>query len=367
LIVGEENMLGGKSASGVSPESISGADRHEKPAECRLRPPRQLSARYMNPEYDVLIIGGGPAGLSGALVLGRCGRRVLVCDDNRPRNARSHGVRGYLSRDGIAPADLLKVSREQLQHYPSVELRNVEVVDVNAVADGFEATLPDGVVVRSKKLLIATGLVDELPPIEGLRERWGDSVFPCPFCDGWEYRGRPMAVYGSEYNAACGFAQELLTWSQELTLLTDASDENLPHETERLRRLGIRVDRRRIAKLEGPGVELERIVFDDGSYLACNALFVMTRQHQRNGFAEKLGCRPDEEGTVPTTTLQHTRTRGVYAAGNASVGLQSAILAAAEGFKAAYAINEELIEDFVREKTGDLGMEPVCAVNTRRE
>ena len=262
-------------------------------------------------------------------------------------------MHGYLSRDGMPPAEFLDECRAQLKRYPTITLLHEEVTDVERFEGGFEATLATGKVYRGRKLLLATGLVDELPPIEGLRERWGSSVFPCPFCDGWEYRGRPMAVYGTGTSASCAFTLEMLTWSRELVLLTDGSDDDDPREVARLNRLGVRVERRRIQKLEGPGRELQQILLADGSRFPCEALFVMTSQHQRAGFAEKLGAHLTEDATVPTGPLQHTRVRGVYAAGNASVGLQAAILAAAEGFKAAYAINDELVEDWAAQQLGE--------------
>lgn len=302
----------------------------------------------MNTVYDVIIVGGGPAGLSGALVLGRCDRRVLVCDDGRPRNAKSHAMHGFLSRDGTPPNEFLEIARKDLQRYPSVEFKLIEVIDVQRADNQFHVTTADGGHLWGKKLLLTTGLVDELPPIPGLEERWGTSVFPCPFCDAWEFRGQPMAVMGCGLSASCSFALEMLTWTRNLTLLTDAAEEEDPPEIGRLHRMEIRVDQRKIARVGGPSPHLEYIEFTDGERLACRALFILTNQHQRTPFAERLGARLTQDQTVRTDGLQHTRQRGVYVAGNASVGLQAAILATAEGFKAAYAINDELIDDLLR-------------------
>ncbi len=310
--------------------------------------------------YDVIVIGGGPAGLSGALVLGRCGRSVLVCDDDRPRNRFSHAMHGFLSRDGMPPGDFLRLAREEVQRYPSVRFLPSEVVEVERAGDGFEATLAGGAVARGRKLLIATGLVDALPAVEGLRERWGRSVFPCPFCDAYEYRGLPMAVYGTAVEAGCGFALEMLTWTEDLTLLTDGSEDEDVAQIRKLEHLHVRIDRRKIRRLEGEGPRLDSVCFEDGTRLPCRALFVITDQHQRNGFAQKLGARLTGDATVRTGPLQHTRVRGVYAAGNAAVGLQAAIIAAAEGFKAAYALNDELIEDRFGEAAADACLPPTA-------
>src|SRR5687768_7612451 len=146
--------------------------------------------------YDVLIVGGGPAGLSAALVLGRCRRRVLVCDAGRPRNAASHGLHGFLTRDGIKPSEFLEIARQQLRPYDTVELKQTEVTSARRLANGFELTLANGESVSARKLLLATGVVDELPALDGLPDFYGRSVFHCPYCDGWEVRDQPLAIYG---------------------------------------------------------------------------------------------------------------------------------------------------------------------------
>lgn len=305
----------------------------------------------MDAMYDVLVLGGGAAGLSGALVLGRCSRRVLVCDDGRPRNAPSRAVHGFLSRDGTPPAELLRAARADLARYPTVEFLDVAALDVGREGPGFWADLADGTRVRGHKLLIATGLVDDLPDIPGLAERWGRSVFPCPFCDAWEHRDKPMAVLATDVAASCGFALEMLTWTSQLAFLLHGAAVADERQVERVARMGIQVERRRVARLEGSSTSLQAIVLGDETRIACHALFLLTRQRQRNPFAEKLGCAlVRDDRTVRTDDLQHTRARGVYAAGNAAVGLQAAILAAAEGFKAAYAINDELIEDYIAQR-----------------
>jgi thioredoxin reductase len=296
-------------------------------------------------QYDVLVIGGGPAGLSAALVLGR---HVLVCDDDRPRNATSRAVNAFLTRDGISPAEFRHAARADLARYDTVEYRRAQVIDVERIEGGFEATLENGSVVRARKLLIATGVVDELPAIDGIRERWGHSVFPCPFCDALEFREQPIAVYGCGGERGVEFALELLTWSPHVTLLTDGSAAPCEKNRTRCERLKITVDVRRIVALEGPSPRLEHVRFEDGARLQCRALFMLTTQHQRSAFAEKLGCAPlTDEATVETDDLQRTKLRGVCVAGNAAEGMQSAIIAAAEGYKAAYALNDELVEDFV--------------------
>ena len=190
--------------------------------------------------YDVLIVGAGPAGLSAALMLGRCRRRVLVCDTGNPRNAVSHAMHGYLTRDGIAAAGVPRASpASELARYDTVELRDVEVTAaaVPATRDSTSRS-PTGERVRARKLLIATGVVDNLPEIPGFRELYGRSVFHCPYCDGWEVRDQPLAIYGRGARGL-GLSLELTAWSRDLVLCTDGPSELADDDRARLDRNGI--------------------------------------------------------------------------------------------------------------------------------
>lgn len=294
--------------------------------------------------YDVIIVGGGPAGLSAALILGRCRRRVLVCDAGSPRNAASHGLHGFLTRDGVAPAELLRIGREQLRPYDSVEFREGEVTDAKRVDGRFDVTLSDGTSLHSRKLLLATGVVDRVPEIEGFAAFYGRSVFHCPYCDGWEVRDQPLAIYGRGEHGL-GLALELTAWSDDLVLCTDGPTELSAEDLERLSRQGIKFIGERIARLEGTDGLLERILLANGEAIARRALFFSTGQHQRSPLAAKLGCEFTSKGSVWTGTYEATNIRGLYAAGDATRLMQLAIVAAAEGAEAAFAINTTLLEE----------------------
>jgi thioredoxin reductase len=293
--------------------------------------------------YDVIIIGAGPAGLSAALMLGRCRRRVLVCDTGRPRNAASHAMHGFLSRDGMPPRDFLRVAREQLQQYDTVELRDIEVTAAECRDARFHVTLADGSSLETRKLLIATGVVDNLPEIPGFRELYGTSVFHCPYCDGWEVRDQPLAIYGRGARGS-GLSLELTGWSRDLVLCTDGPCEIEPDVLARLDRHGIRVREERVVRLEGEA-RLKRIVFAEGPPLDRTALFFTTGQTQQSELALRLGCEMNDKGTVHTGRYEATHLAGLYVAGDASRAVQWVVVAAAEGAEAAFDINTALLRE----------------------
>jgi thioredoxin reductase len=287
--------------------------------------------------YDVIIVGGGPAGLSAATILGRARRRVVVFDDGKYRNEASRGVHGFLTRDGIHPAELRRIAREQLARY-EVDYFYNHVTAAERTGLGFAVMLDDGGRVESRMLLLATGVRDHIPDIEGAERLYGCGVFHCPYCDAWEVRDRPLAAYGRE---AAGLAASLKTWSPDVILCTGGPARIKPADDARLQRLGIGVFRRRVVRLEGSD-RLEQIVFDDGTAAPCNGLFFSAGQSQRCDIAGKLGCAFDKKGAVKTGKLEGTNVPGLFVAGDASKDVQLAVVAAAEGAKAAIAIHTAL-------------------------
>ena len=293
----------------------------------------------------MIIVGAGPAGLNAALILGRCRRTVLICDNGRPRNAASQALHGYLTRDGIAPREFLAIGRRELERYDTVELRDVSATDAQCDKSGrFHVTLADGSEVQSRKLLVATGVCDNLPDIDGIEELYGRSIFHCPYCDGWEIRDQPIAIYGKGYRGV-GLSLELTAWTRDLVLCTDGPAEIGAGDRERLERNHIAIREERIACLEGRDGFLHRILFAAGEPLPRRAMFFTAGQFQRSELAIRLGCEFNDKGTVRTGKYESTHLPGLYVAGDASRAVQWVIVAAAEGAEAAFAINTDLIKE----------------------
>jgi thioredoxin reductase len=296
--------------------------------------------------WDCIIVGGGPAGLSAALMLGRCRRRVLLCDAGEQRNRRSHALHGYLTRDGIAPGEFLRLARDELGRYGTVECRELEIVEATRGNGGFALTAADGTRLRTRKLLLATGMTDELPDLDGLDALYGTSVHHCPYCDAWEWRDHPLAVFGRGEEASA-LALSLTFWSPDVLLCTGGTE--LPGDAAaRLEAARVRIREEPVTRLEGREGLLERIVFSKGAPAVRSALFVVTGQRQRSPLAERLGCRFTEKGTVDTGTCEVTNVPGLFVAGDASKEAQFVSVAAAEGTEAGMAINKALMKEDLR-------------------
>ena len=248
-------------------------------------------------------------------------------------------MHGYLSRDGIRPTAFLTISRRDLRTY-GIEIRREEVLDVRRGAGGFRVLLRRGRTVRSAALLLATGVVDKIPAIPGIDPLYGASVHHCPYCDGWEWRDRRLAAYGRRQNGIA-LAHSLSSWSDDVTLLTDGGRIS-PADVSELAARGIAVETRRVLRLDGVAGMLRRIQFRQGDFLERDALFFATGNDQGCDIAFRLGCRATTKSAIWTNRREGTNVPGVYVAGDASWDVQFVIVAAAEGAKAAVAINREL-------------------------
>ena len=295
-------------------------------------------------DADVIIVGAGPAGMSAALVLGRACRTVLMFDHGKPRNSATRAMHGFLTRDGISPVEFRRIAHAELDKYDNVRLEHATVTSVACQEGGFQVRLTDGRDFTSRKLLLGTGVMDNVPDIPGLKDLYGRSVFHCPFCDGWELRGQPLGVYGRA-KRGFGLSMELLGWSNDIVLCTDGPSGIDASDVATLERNGIRLREERVVRLEGQDGTLERVVFDAGLPLERRALFFTTGQHQSCELAKTLGCQFNEKGTVHTGRHESTDVPGLYVAGDASRDVQWVVIAAAEGAEAAFAITQDLIKE----------------------
>jgi thioredoxin reductase (NADPH) len=297
----------------------------------------------MDNVWDCVVVGGGAAGMSAALVLGRARRRTLVVDTGAPSNAVSHAIGGLLGFDGRPPAELYSAGRAELGKYPQVQLRNAEVTDVRR-GEVFTVELADGTVETTRRIVLATGMHYRLPDLPGLAQLWGDSVFHCPFCHGWEVRDAPVAVL-ADGDRAVHAALLLRGWSDDIVLLSDDFGEG----RELVESAGVRVDGRPVAAVRGAGDGLE-IVFADGSVLARRALMVAATVGQRSPLAERLGVRfgeanPLSPEAVWVDEFGRTSVPGVFAAGDVTAQLPQVAAAIAAGSKVGAAVMQSLLGD----------------------
>jgi thioredoxin reductase len=305
--------------------------------------------------YDVVVVGGGAAGLNGALMLARARRSVVVVDAGAPRNAPAAEVHGLLARDGIPPAELLERGRTEVRGYGG----QVVPGEVSAVArgdNGFAVTLADGRAAGARRLLVATGLADELPDIPGLRARWGRDVVHCPYCHGWEVRDRAIGVLAS---GPLAVHQALLfrQLSDDVVFFSHTLAPPAGEEAEQLAARGIGVVRGAVASLEIAGDRLAGVRLSDGRLVPRAVLAVSPRMVARAGLLEALGLRPAVHPSgageyVPSDATGRTETPGVWAAGNVTDLTAQVGGAAAAGAVAAAAINADLVAEETRRAVG---------------
>lgn len=290
---------------------------------------------------DVVIIGAGPAGLSAAMVLARSKRDVLLLDEGKQRNLKSHGLHNFITRDGILPPDFLQLAREQLSSY-DVACHKAEITEVKKVRNGFVTIDKKGNNYQSRFLLLATGVCDHIPDIPGMKELWGKCIFHCPFCDGYECRDSHVGLYAKRYNGY-GMALALKHLSNQVTLFTDGAFYLRNWQRENLAKKGINIITRKIIRLEHDD-SLKGIVLNNGSTVPCNSLFTHHGFQVNRTLLDQLGCMVTKKGAAITNRHQQTSVPGVYVAGDASYDMHFVIVASAEGVKAGVTIHEQLLK-----------------------
>lgn len=293
--------------------------------------------------FDVVIVGGGPSGLSAALALGRARKRVLLCDAGPRRNAAAVHIHNFVTRDGTPPNDFRRVAREQLATYPSVEARDAGVSGITGGKGAFRVDL-GGEIVEGRRILLACGMVDEPIALEGFRELWGQSIFQCPYCHGWEVRDRPWGYLARAALAShfLPFAIQLRGWTRDVAVFTNDSFEVADDARERLGAAGVRLETKAVARLVAKDGALEAVELEGGTRVPCEVLFSHPPQRQVE-VVQRLGVALDEMGFVQVDPMRReTSIPGVYAAGDLASPMQAAIAGAAAGTQAAAMINLEL-------------------------
>lgn len=300
--------------------------------------------------WDCVVVGGGAAGLSAALVLGRARRRTLLIDGGAQSNLPAHGIGGLLGHDGRPPAELYALGRQELSAYPSVEVRTAEVTGGERTDELFVLRLDDGGIERARRVVLSTGMEYRPPALPGLAQLWGRSAFHCPFCHGWEVRDQPLAVLARGERAVHSTLL-LRLWSDDVILLTDGPGDLDGAQRERLTAAGVTVDERAVAELSGADGNLEAVVFADGSRLPRTGILVATTLHQRSSLAEQLGATSGESTPVAHNPVRvdafyRTSAGGVFAAGDLVGQMPQVAAAVAAGSAAAAAVVQSLIEEY---------------------
>jgi thioredoxin reductase len=297
-------------------------------------------------QYDVVVIGGGAAGLSAALVLSRARRKVLVVDAGAPRNAPATHMHGYLSRDGLPPGELLAYGRGEVNRYGGEIVEGTVTDLVPDGRTGFWVLLVGGKRISARRLLVTTGLRDELPDVPGLRDRWARDVLHCPYCHGHEVRDHQLGVIGGTPGAV-RYAQIVRQWTHDLVYFTPP-DILTTAERSQLVARAIGVVEGNIEQLVIDDDRLRGVQMDDGCVVPRDALFVPPRFVPNNQLLVGLGCDVDDDGWVATDNTGRTNVPGVWAAGNLVDPRAQVITAAGAGSTAAIALNADLVEDDVR-------------------
>ncbi|MBM7583808.1 thioredoxin reductase [Bacillus pakistanensis] len=293
---------------------------------------------------DVVIVGGGPSGLSAALVLGRSLRKVLIIDYNHPRNASTKRSHGYLTRDGISPVKFRQLAKEELKKYKTVNSIEDAVIDIEKKAGIFNITTKKGFNYQSRKVIFATGMKDQLPMIPGFIDVYGTSVFPCPYCDGWEHKNTKLAVFGNKVELFT-YIKLISHWSKDLMVFTNGKCNLSDIQKNELKQHRIPLIETPIQEVQSVLSQLKKVILTDGRIIRRDGGFVMTNTVQSSNLPSKLGVEMDEKGRYQTKEHGLTNIDGIYIVGDATKGFAGIVGAASDGYETGIKINSELVEE----------------------
>lgn len=296
--------------------------------------------------YDCAIIGGGPAGLSAALVLGRSKRNTLLFDDDHGRNLVTRESHGFLTRDGIQPMELKKMGREDIEKYDCVQLKKKRVASIIRITEThYQLETTEGEIFHSTKIILATGVMEQLPNIPDIEKYYGTSLFSCPYCDGWEIQDQPLAIIADKM--VFDLAKKVYNWSKDLVVFTNGIGRLEEDEKAKLQGKGIKIYEDIIDGLEGENGQLRSVRLEDGTLIDRVGGFVTPLWSHATPFAKDLGCKLSEHGGILTDDYGRTNVWNVYAAGDASLIVPSQlVIAAGEGSAAAIGVNGDLVNEY---------------------
>ncbi|WP_340020502.1 NAD(P)/FAD-dependent oxidoreductase [Paenibacillus sp. FSL H3-0457] len=295
----------------------------------------------MNQLLDVLIIGGGPAGLNAALVLGRARKNVVVIDDETPRNWVTRETHGFVTRDGASPREFRKAAKDQIAAYPSVQFASDTATAITGSDGDFVVKTTQGASYRTKKILFAVGKKDLPLDINGLTEVYGKSAFVCPYCDGWELRDQSLVIIVSG-DKALHMAKVISGWTERYTICTNGSDSLTDEQREELKRHNVTVFNAPIQSINSEEGMVQQVVLNDGTAIPCTGVFFQPKLFTGSELPKAIGCEITESGTVIVDASGKTSVAGVYSAGDAASEMYQAITAASLGALSAVSINNEL-------------------------
>lgn len=295
-------------------------------------------------DYEVIILGGSYSGLAAGMALGRALRKVLIIDSGKPCNSQTPHSHNFLTQDGKKPGEISLLAKEQVKSYKTVEFLNELAVSGAKRDFGFEIKTSSGRKYKTRKLIIATGILDLLPNIDGLKESWGISVLHCPYCHGYEVRDKATGIL-SNGELGFEFVKLISNWTNDLTLFTNGKSELSNEQTEKIVKHNIRIEEREIEKFEHINGDIKNIVFKDGSGKSIDAIYTRSPFEQHCPIPQQLGCELTDDGFIKTDPFQKTTVAGVFACGDNASRMRTVANAVSMGTTAGMMVNKELVEE----------------------